>query len=466
MKRLLGILLCSLSLLGGQVIFAPSSHAFLKMDLSKAANKAVTWFKTMAAKCQTVIDGVQSSQFGQFVGKGIEYTKKGIKFAQDTYNRGMELYGQVVDSAEYKATVISKDIAVAGKELKDIQEEKLKKQKDIQAELDLLKEQTEAKIKSAQTNLNVAAQEYGAGTKAGEGDFEPTPELQALEDEINQIQEDYQQKEAELRAQFDEITDSYQDKIDAKTEQITKLSKDLATTAAGSDLFKKEDAISDEDSAKALKENESKMFTTEPPSVKTENKIFERRQQARGEAVEQAMVIRGDYLLRRPTAVDKAESKEGLADTMSGESEGSGVSSEVLVEQLNLLQDYINIVLADLTLQTSIELSSMHNVQAAPSSAKFNLCNYADPNDVGAKGLKSSLSDAKDKVTGEIGNITNKVQETKDKVTDGVNDIKAKGEQAMAKAGELKDQVEDGIQTVKDVADEAQNISTSLEGMM
>lgn len=465
MKRLLAILLCGLGLLGGQFVFAPSSYAFLKMDISKAANKAVTWFKTMAAKCQTVIDSVQSSQFGQFVGKGIEYTKKGIKFAQDTYNRGMELYGQVVDSAEYKATMISKDIAVAGKELKGIQEEKLKKQKDIQAELDLLKEQTEAKIKSAQTNLGIAAQEY-ENTKSGDAEFEPTSELQALEDEINQIQEDYQQKEAELRAKFDEIEELYKNQIETKTEQIANLTKSLAATASNTDLFKNENVISDEDSAKALKENESKMFTTEPPSVKTENKIFERRQQARSDAVEQALVIRGDYLLRRQAAVDKIEGKEGLADTMSGESEGSGVSAEVLVEQLNLLQDYINIVLSDLTLQTSIELGSMRNVQAAPSSTKFNLCNYADPKDVGAKGLKSSLSDAKNKVTAESGNIINKAQEAKDKVTDGVNNLKTKGEQAVAKVGELKNQVEDGIQTVKDVADEAQNISTSLEGML
>ena len=82
MKKVLCMLLSVFLAVGFVLQTASSAQAqFTKIDATKTPSKLTNWFQTQKAKCEKIMESVQTSQFGQFVGDGIKYTKEGIKFA-------------------------------------------------------------------------------------------------------------------------------------------------------------------------------------------------------------------------------------------------------------------------------------------------------------------------------------------------------------------------------------------------
>lgn len=460
MRKLFAILIYCAALFGGSLLCPQEAAAqFTKVDATKTPSKTTNWFQTQKAKCEKTMESVQNSQFGQFIGDAVKYTKDGIKYAKDMYEKGMDLYNQtkdsVLDSPEYKSAMISKEIAAESKKLKELQEQKLKKQQNVEAEMDLLKEQTAAKVAAAQKNLQIAEQAAGEDpAKAEENALvsadalknlpeiedasapqAPSAELQGLGNEINQIQSDMESRLADMESEIKDIDSEYEEKILNQGEKVAKLTQQLSEVASESGAFKNKKT---EDSAEALKKNQNAFFSAGTPSIREENKIKRQRQEALSATGEETLAFKSKQLLAATAKEDKIETKKDLADTMPGESEGSGVSAEVLTEQLNVLRSYIELVLADLKLQASLEVNRLRKIEAVPVKTTFNLCDYTDPSNVGLEGVKKKADKAMSAV--------NKLQQTAAQVKENVN-------QAQEKAA----QVQDAVKDAKDVVDAAKS---------
>lgn len=466
MKKALYILICCLAinLLHGQII--GEAHAlFTKVDVTKTPSKLSNWAQTQKAKCEKILESVQTSQFGQFVGDGIKYTKEGIKYAQDVYNKSMDLYGEVkenvLNSAEYKTALISKEIAQESKKLKELQEEKLKKQEEIQSEMELLKEQTAAQITAIQQNIEILEQSQEqavegdavltraeTNSSSSQEDLEVTSEMSGIEEEINQIQSAMEMQLSDYEREIEDIEEEYQEKIINQGEKIAELTKELSEVASSSGIFKKKEP---RDSKETLLETMEKFLFSGIPSIKEENKIKEQRKENLSEVIIETTTQKADKQLSRATTEEKTNTKEDLSETMTGESEGSGISAEVLSEQLQVLRSYIEVILADLKLQTSIEVNSLRRISSVPLKSKFNLCDYTDPSNVGLEGIKK-------KADVEMSTVK-QFQESAASVKENI-------QKAQAAASEVQNTVSDvsnQYQQVNEMAKNAQGISKNYD---
>ena len=224
----------------------------------------------------------------------------------------------------------------------------------------------------------------------------------------------------------------------------------MSEVASESGAFKKKDP---EDPAKALQKNQETFFSAGVPSIREENKIKKQRKEVLGDTAVEALILKSDLQLSRSASVDKTETKEELSDTMPGESEGAGVSAEVLAEQLKVLRSYIEVVLADIKLQASLEVSRLRKVSSVPMKTTFNLCDYTDPSNVGLAGVKK-------KADGALSTV-NKLQETAGKAQEKYN-------QAKETANKVQEAVSDAAgqyQQVKDLAGDAKGAAGQIGGV-
>ncbi len=465
MRRFLFLMGCVLLVVIAFSPMTPKAFAqFTKVDITKTPSKLSNWFQTQKAKCEKMLESVQTSQFGQFVGDGIKYTKEGVAYAKDLQEKTTDLYGEiketVTNSSGYKTAMISKEIAQESQKLKELQEEKLKKQEEIQAEMDLLKEQTEAKINNIQQNIaaleqkenNSVAKDSLVSEEAVEGfpkieneEPEKTQEMLSIEVEIKQIQDELAMQQEDYESEIELIEEEYEEKIREQGEKISKLTQELSEVAKSNNLFAKKEPQA---SSKALQETQDEFLLSKAPSIREETRIKEQRQDSLSETVVEVSTIKADKQLKRETVEEKTITKADLSATMPGESEGSGVSAEVLSEQLQILRSYIDVVLADLKLQAAIEVNKLRRINSVPLRESFNLCNYTDQSNVGAEGKKTAQA------LSEIG----KIKESVGKVQETANQIKEE-------AKEVKNQYQEVKDVVKTEQDILSDIDTSTMGV-
>ncbi len=472
MKKALSLLFCILCLSNVFPQMVTESFAqFFKVDITKTPSKLSNWFQTQKAKCEKMLEGVQTSQFGQFIGDGIKYTKEGMAYATDLQEKAMDLYGEVKDatinSPEYKTGIISKEIAQESQKLKDLQEDKLKKQEEIQAQIDLLKEQASAKISNVQQNIKVLEQKGNIATakdslvskeaeddlpKIRDEELEKTPEMLSIEQEIKQIQDELAMQQEDYESELEIINEEYEEKIRKQSEKIAELTQELSEIAKSNNLFTKKNPKA---SSETLQETQEEFLLSKAPSIREENQIKTQRKDALSEIIVEVSTIKADKQLARATAEEKTRTTAELEATMPGESEGSGVSAEVLSEQLQVLRSYIDIVLADLKLQAAIEVNNLRRINSAPLKEKFNLCNYTDSSNVGSEGKKTAQA------LFDINSVEENSARLKANIGTAVN-------QAKGVVREIKgqyQQVEEIVDNKETIMDQYNNIDPSTIGV-
>ncbi len=409
---------------------------FFKSDIEQAVSKITSWVQTMKEKCQEIIEGVQSSQFGQFVGKGMENAKKGITFASygdfqklkgEVLSSASEKYGdfqKVLSSDEAKSVELPTQIALKTKEINTLKEEKLTKQEEVNAEIDLLKEQTNAKIKLVQTNLS------NIETKSSE-----TSNEDKLAIEIENINNNYATEEGLLKDEYNAIEDEYTEKIDALVEEINELSERLAELGKG--FFDKQKEKKEKKSTEEALNKTYEEYTTQSSSVsiKDEEKIRKKRQKGIKEKNTSIIVETANKRGEIFDAKDRIDKKERLSSTQPGEADRSVVISQVLGEQINALRKLVEISIADLETQTTMEIGLWQEVTIPKMPEKFSLCDYADKDRVGYKS------------TFDLDKIKQMKNQVEEKIDQGKN---------------LIDQGKELIEQGKEFADEFEETATSI----
>ena len=593
-------LLMVLLIIIGNLSINTNCQAQIKADVVKAGSKVQSALQKAKAKCESVIEGIQGSQFGQFVGDGVKYAKQGIAYAKSASEQGMkyanEAKEKVLNSKEYKAAMISKEIANETLRLKEMGEELIEKQEEIRHEYELQKEQTAAKQKLIQQNNQIIDDELnkeealgngnkknvssdnsalktdrdsliatirkapvtiiqeairssldgfeGADTNKEENDLDNgayvienesnsfkdeaiatkdnpkaesekksviyevdgpdaeqpqpdtsvkknsvqekinfrkkfkmsylhnsetlvfakaegeednlaslirqaydnqgiAPSFMSAKDEIAALQQLNNNLEIQMTEKIAEMAEEYAPKIAAQTRKIVKKEKELEGLYGKNDK-KKEDKKPEE----AQKENANKFFSiikdpkaTIGAAIATTELSLKKKREAKEKQAEYVAEESSNDFSRvagirqeMTSHSEEVDNTSQTAGTMPGESENSGVNTEVLAKQLMVLQNYINLMIADLQIQTTFALKALKQEAISEPKGVFNLCDYTDPSNVMGKKecIQSKAQDAIEKTREIKGQDKQGVKNAQgvETATNVVKQVKSLGEQA------------------------------------
>lgn len=433
MKKLLSLFVVLL-MLGAVPSVTPDVWAQATMDPVKEPSKVSLWFGKMKSKCEKAMEWVANSQVGQFVGDGIKYAKQGIAFAKEQYEAAMDLYNKtkdaVLNSKEYKAAMVSKEIAQETMKMKKTQEEKKQKLEEIEQQQELLKQQAQAKIANIQSNLNLNEKRMTEDAeKSGSVSSETQSFMSEQEKALEEIEAELEDQLDSLKSSAETIESEYNDKLETQAEKVADLGVKL------NDVLKDGDNKKETRSAKEIiQEQQDKLFlkAKEKADLATEKKKKKNRSKALNDSLDGGMqVVMGDVKLKESSSNDKVEAKQGVAGTMTGESEVSGVNTEVLGEQMNFIINYIRLNLAMIKSQAIAELNGLHELKTSAADNKFDICQYTDP-----ENRKSALEMAKSKAQ-KLQNNLNKAKDKFEAAKDKVEEISSTAKEAAAVAGEL-----------------------------
>ncbi len=235
--------------------------------------------------------------------------------------------------------------------------------------------------------------------------------------------------------------DPAMDKINERIiREAQKLSKLVAKETNVSDV-----KFSFSDPTKSRKETEETAYLPEgsPLSVKNINNIREQRYETRREAIYQNLTKAASDRFEGDGITQSLNSKVELMPTTPGESEGSGINAEVMLEEAEVLRRYIEQEITNLYMEAAIAMAGMSNLTSTGEiSENFELCAYYTER----RKKKSFMEQAKSAV--------NKAKDLGQKVKSAVDAGKEKLEQA-------KEMYEAG----KDMANEAAGLAKDLKGV-
>lgn len=453
MKKLLAFCVVFL-MLGAVPVTTPEVRAQATVDPVKEPSKMSLWFGKMKSKCEKAMEWVANSQVGQFVGDGIKYTKQGIAFAKEQYEAAMDLYNKtkdsVLNSKEYKAAMVSKDIATETAKTKKLQEEKLQKLEEIEQQQELLKQQTQGKIANIQANLNLNEKRMVDEADAAGGEAQAF--MNEQEKALAEVEQELNEQLENLKSSAQMIESEYNDKTAEQAEKVADLGIKL------NDILKDDKNKKDTRSAQEIiQEQQDKLFlkAKEKADLATEKKKKKNRSKALNNSLDGGMkVVMGDVKSKQSTSVDKVDSKQGVADTMTGESEVSGVNTEVIGEQLNLMMDYIRLNLAMIKTQAIAELNNLHELETSAPDNKFDICQYTDP-----ENRKSALEMARSKAQ----KMQNKLNKAASKAVETYQKGKDKFNEAKDKATEISNTVKEGAAVAGELGSVAGGIADSVK---
>ena len=355
-------------------ILMPVSDAdafFIKFDLGKAPSKVTNAIQSIKTKAEEILDGIQNSQFGKFVGKGIEKAKEAKGFVKSTSDELKNTYGKVKDEVENSTggqmAILSAKIAKLEKKKDNLNQQKTKEIDNIKIDIKIINSEAENKIKAIQNNIDILS---------ARGDNEAVAKSQAQIAEIEAKRDEDIAKQQEKIKEVEEEYDAQIAEVDAEIAELTAELAELAKEEGEARVKKTTD--------EAIKENIEK-FNAESHvvSIKEEIKIKEARvKQMQTTAVETATKIatmRDTFVINQ----EDIEAKSDVAATAPGESEASNAVGETLAKQIEIMQDLITLMIEDLKVQTAMDVNNFKGISTKGVSGNFNLCDYADPKKVG-----------------------------------------------------------------------------------
>ena len=355
------LLLVSLS-----VLWSQDAHAFfIKFDMGKASSKVTNAIQSIKTKAEEILDGIQNSQFGKFVGKGIEKAKeaKGFlasstKAIQDTYGKAEEL---IQTSEAGQIAILASQIAKLNTQKAMLNKQKTEEINNINDQIKIINIEAEGKIQELQNNISILE------TK---GDAEAVAKSQA---QIVDIENKRDADIAEQQNKLKELEEEYNSKfaeIDAEIAELTAQSAELAKSKLGGE----EDRTTEE----AIKETvEAYTADTHMVSIKEEMEIKKARslQMQMGSVVTFASMAKlADKMV---VSKDNIDTNADVAETSPGESEASNALGETLANQINVMRDILVVLIEDMKTQTAIDVNSFKGVAIKEISGNFNLCDYA-----------------------------------------------------------------------------------------
>lgn len=455
MKKIIFLLIAALFI---NFSIVGDSYAFAQVDGGKAGSKIGEFFGKMKEKGEAAFKWVSESKFGKFVGKGIKAAKDGIAFAKDAYKAANEFKDSILESPEYKAAMISKQIADVTKEVVALQKSKQENEKNVKLEISALQETGSAKIGALQENIanlkKLASQAEKDKEAAAESASSSKSDPEALTRTVNMsydfaggeadnaiaIERINSETDAKVKGLEENLSTQNSDvnkQIIAKTKEIAQLTKKLADVVNITVKVKK----SKQDPEKDLAESKKKLFL-QPNQPQTIQNINEKRHERKIESREIITQKAGEVTKTRYEAIDKREEIASTAETgesAPGSSEATAVNTNLTVEYGDQLYQFVSLVLADLQREVSVEIANYDEMSSRNPDkdiTAFNLDNYES---VDAKtALKGLINKAKNKIQ-QVKDTAAEIKGAASAVSQASQDLKGMGSDLKGLAGSQTD---------------------------
>lgn len=171
-------------------------------------------------------------------------------------------------------------------------------------------------------------------------------------------------------------------------------------------------------------------------TVKNVNDIRESRYEMRRAAIFQSFILGTKYKFDKSSTQMDVDSKVSLMKTMPGESEGSGIYSEIMLKELAILANYIRAEVANIRREATISAAELRHLKKAGKIEKtFNMCQYYTER----RKKKSFL--------------------------DQVKGVASKAKDAYETGKNAVSQVSDGLAAIGELQDTAQSMIKEAQGM-
>lgn len=424
-----------------------SAQDVMKIDSGKTGGKFADWAQKQQENYQNTVEQISESQFATFVGDGIKAAKSGIKFAKDTYKGAMDVYNEtkdsVLNSTEYKAAMISKQIAEESKSLKDLQEQKEAKLAALKADAELERVTLEEKAKQAQKNLNVSIEVYQTELQNATSEVEKarieseiasfkqgsSVELVSFESETKQI-------ESNLKAETKQIEIEFGEEIYNQGEKVADLTLQLKDLLAED---KKDKGTAETDPDKVIAEAMDDLSFKEGEAVSLQDR--KNKQKKRQSKLKSTMMkAMGGAVTSVASTDDTSEEQENVAETsetVNGKSETVQFAVQSTVNQLDGLQQYLLMELKAIEAEAVIILSQ-EEYKAGKANASIDICDYS-----GEKGGLMGMVDQAKSTAGKVQSGISQAKGAVNQVTSTVNEAKGAIDEAKGAVGEATSAVGD-----------------------
>lgn len=392
-----------------------SAQASLKADAAAIAGRVNTWVQDTAAGVQTKINTAaqkfQESQLGTSIKAKIE-TIKAMKedvssaagTIQDEYQETADNTNAIKDAATdvYEEQVSNFENSQTGKVTElNKQLEDVKKQ--MQDRSDVLSQELSSKTEAAKNNLSTMQSMYES-VESDEAKQQLAQEMSSLEGQIAQY-EDYAKQIENEEGDYLNNDDEYADLLNQKKQ----LESQIAQTGIGA-LVNAADSLisafnnkSDEQRSSEYNQviKENFLLPEEAETAENVSRVLKHRQEVLAKDTAHAFYTAAKLKLSLDADLERIKLKKDNMASVDYKLTSVNLLTEQKIEDIKILYNYTNLMLADMRLKTSRNMFNqeyrLQNYDKDP--AALNLDNYIFtkddvPTDAGEKSFL-------DKVTGE-----------------------------------------------------------------
>lgn len=396
------------------LLIAGSAEASIKADISAFSSRVVTTVQDTVITVQTKIDTAAKKFQESQIGSAIKSTVETVKALKEDVTKAANTV-----KAEYQETVDNanaiKDAAVDAyeEEKEKFENSKAGQLTELSKELDdvnkqledrttVLSQELSAKKEAAQSNL-VNMQKMYEQTDDEESKAQLSQEMSALEQQIAQYEADAKQIE-EAGSDYLKSDEEYNELFSKQAElaaQIAELSANTVADAADSLI----NAFNQTDAERSAKYNEvieeNFLGPQEPETAENVSRIIKHRQEVLVKDTANAFYAAATLKLALDEDLERIKRKQRNMSAVDYKITAANLLIEQKIEDIKILYNYTNLMVADLRLKTSRNMFNqdyrLKNYDKDP--AVLDLDNYIFTKDdvPSDEGEKSFL----DSVTGE-----------------------------------------------------------------
>lgn len=348
-------------------VLSSNAQASLKTDISAFAGRVSSTInntvENIKVKINTAAQKVQEWYTGSKIKSTIE-TVKALKedvltaasTVQDEYQETMDNFDEIGDSATdaYEREMEDFQNSQTGQAV-ELSQQLDDVNKQIDARKEVLLAEVNAKNEAAQENLAILQSMYETTTDE-DGKAQLASQIESVQNEISQYGE-YSKQIEEGKGEYLE-QDSEYSKLQAKKEELAMQLAELSADVGSDALDKFGDAFTNQSDAERSEEynkviSENFLLREEAETAESVARITQHRQEVLIKDIAHAFYAAATLKLQLDADLERVERKKDNMASVDYKITAVNLLIDQRIEDINILYNYTNLMIADLRLKTS-----------------------------------------------------------------------------------------------------------------
>ena len=348
-------------------VLSSNAQASLKTDISAFAGRVSSTInntvENIKIKINTAAQKVQEWYTGSKIKSTIE-TVKALKedvltaasTIQDEYQETMDNFDEIGDSATdaYEREMEDFQNSQTG-QIVELSQQLDDVNKQIDARKEVLLAEVNAKKEAAQENLAILQSMYETTTDE-DGKAQLASQIESVQNEISQYGE-YSKQIEEGKGEYLE-QDSEYSKLQAKKEELAMQLAELSADVGSDALDKFGDAFTNQSDAERSEEynkviSENFLLSEEAETAENVARIMQHRQEVLIKDIAHAFYAAATLKLQLDADLERVERKKDNMASVDYKITAVNLLIDQRIEDINILYNYTNLMIADLRLKTS-----------------------------------------------------------------------------------------------------------------